>query len=87
MCAHSPGLLATAILRCLQRDEKWLERAGRVESPLPIGREWRKGEEQKEGLQVNKSSDEIVELSQYNLSTRVRCSGLLLYLDVFHNIN
>lgn len=77
-CARSPGLLATGILRCLRRDEKWLEREGRVGSPPPIGQEWRKGEEQKEGPQVNTFCDEVT------LGSRVWCSGSLLWLDVFH---
>lgn len=51
--AHSPGLLGAGTLQCLQREERWLERAVPVESPLPIGREWRKGEGLNEGQQVN----------------------------------
>lgn len=47
------GLWAVDTLHCLQRDERWSQRAGPVESLLLTGHEWRKGEGPKEGLQVN----------------------------------
>lgn len=56
LCAHSLGLGEFATLRCPQRDERWPQRAGPVESPLLTGHEWRKWEGLKEGPQVNLNS-------------------------------
>lgn len=53
MRAYSPGLWAAAIRRCLQTDERWLQRAAPVESPLPTGQEWRREGGLNEGPQVN----------------------------------
>ena len=72
MFAHLPGLQAAATLPCLRRDERWSARAGPVESPLPIGQEWRKGEEQNGGQQVNISCSEIVESIQLTFSGLIR---------------
>lgn len=49
---HLPGLQETAILPCPQRDERWV-RARPVESPLLIGQEWKKVEQENEGNEGN----------------------------------
>lgn len=63
--AHSLGLGEFVTLQCPQRDERWSQRAGPVESPLLTGPEWRKGEDLKEGPQVNFNSCNICSIANW----------------------